>query len=120
MEQFNIYHNNKYKCRNRAEYRMIGYIQKLLSSSVGMTIEQIRDWCIKTCITDMEKSKGRITFSEIHVSGSVIGDDNWVKRGFAMYGPGRGTYTVSITESLFKDASDNYSVVKHEINNNTD
>jgi len=117
MEKFSVYHNNKHKCRNRAEYLMVGYIKKLLAEPTDKTIEQIYQWCIDTA-NNIEKSKGKVTFSRLHKTGSIAGQPNWVIRGFGMYGTGRNTHTLSVSEELFKDADDNYSVVKCTLNNN--
>lgn len=116
LEKYRVYHHSKYKCRNRAEYLMIDYIKKFLAEPTHLTIEEIREWCVKTGITDMEKSKGRVTFSEIQVSSTVAGHDNWVTRQFAMYGAGRGTYTIGISETLMKDADNGYEVVDTPLN----
>ena len=119
MEKFRVYHNNKHKCRNRTEYLMITYIRKFLAEPVDMTIEQVYEWCTKTA-TDIEKSKGKVYFSDIHINSTIAGYPNLVTRGFGMYGRGRGTYTISVTEELTKDANNDYVVVSLPIKNDKD
>ena len=116
MEQYSVWHDGR-KPRNRCESVMIGYIQALLANPVDITIEQIREWCLKTA-SNIEKSKGTVSFSEIRVSTTVVGNKNWVGRQFEMFGTGRKLPTISIHEKLLKDADNGYSVVICNLNDN--
>lgn len=109
MEQLKVYRNKKHKTRNRAEFLMVNYIQEEFANPTKMTITQAREWCLGVA-NGIEKSKGGVTFSEIHVNGQIMGEEHKQTRQFAMYGRGRGTYTVCVYETIFKDANNGYCV----------
>lgn len=112
MEKFDLYHNSNVNPRNRAESYIIRFIKKFLVDKVDMTIEQLREHVLSVSETYQRThpNHGFVTIGNIHENGHIAGKPNICTRSFAIYGRGRKTYTLSISESLFKDSENNYMI----------
>lgn len=112
MEKFNISQNNNVPFRNRTEKYMVDYIKKLLDEKMDMTIEQLRNHIIYTKATYIEAnpSHGGIIIRDIHTTTTIMGKEHICLRAFGLYGKNRKTYTLSISETLFKNKNAGYSI----------
>ncbi len=104
MEQYRVFHNKNTKPRNRAEAFMIDFIKSFTACELDMTLQELREFFISEA-NILPKSYGKVIFKEITIISKIMGKEHIQKRGFAMYGSGRGTYTLSISETVEKDTS---------------
>lgn len=121
---FSIYHNTNVPPRNSAEREMVRYIlADYKDFPFRGTIEQFREQVIskyKWISHKHGRFPGKLEISELRTMASIAGHPNWVTRGFAIYGRGRKTYTVTINEEIFKDANNGYRFVKNLIFNKSE
>ncbi|TGE05595.1 hypothetical protein [Hymenobacter fodinae] len=110
LEQYRFYQSNAGKIRNRTEAHMVLYAICHLADPSDLTIEQVhqqlQDELTRYCAA--YPSHGTCRISDIQVSTTIMGKPHLVTRRFAIYGRGRGIYTMCIEETVRKDASNGY------------
>lgn len=109
-EQYRVYQNQNVKPRNRTEQFMINEIKSTLQSPIHCTIEDLHN-SLQNVLSDhikWNRNHGICSISDINISSTIADHDNWQTRGFSLYGPRRGTYTISVSETVTKIANNSY------------
>jgi len=111
-EIFHTYYNKNVPFRNRTEKYITEYTQELCKKPLAFTIEELKTHLENELLnyTNKNPKHGKVSLSKINISGCIMGHNNIQTRQFSIYGPRRGTYTLVISEELFKDANNNYAI----------
>src|SRR4051812_37852313 len=102
-EKFRVHHFQGYKIRNRAEAYLIIYAQEFLNEASPRSIENVKAH-LRDIAVNLPKTYGRINFSAIRSCGSIAGHPEYQERQFEITVPGRSIPTLSICETVFKNA----------------
>lgn len=113
FEKFTVYHMTGCKIRNRTEAFMIDEIKNTCSKPINCTIEVLRNAIITVMndIISLYPRFGKCTISELQCNATMAGNDNWQERHFCLYAPGRKIRTLSVSETVMKDADNNWEVI---------
>lgn len=112
-EQFRVSLSNAGKVRNRTEAYLIEFAQLLLAKPVPLTLEQVQEGLNKELVETMKwhPSWGVCRVSDISTFSTIKGKPWSVTRNLAIYGRGRGIFSLLICETVRKDARNGYAPI---------
>jgi hypothetical protein len=113
QEQYRVRLSDEGKLRNRAEKHIVAYAQRLLAEPTNLTIDQVWEDLADELNRHMHKnpSHGWCRVTGPSTCGRIKGKPHIISRNVAIYGRGRQTYTLLISESVMKDSLNNYAPV---------
>jgi hypothetical protein len=112
-EKYRLTLSNAGKIRNRAEAHLIEFAQRLLALPTKLTIKEVRAALVaeQERTTKEHPSWGGCRVSELSIASKMANAHHLVTRNLAIYGRGRGIYSLLISETVMKNITINCAPV---------